>query len=91
MVRTSPDLESIRAVKNGNVYPCFYPYAGGRPQDRNLFNVIYMAKVLYPDEFADLDLEEEGNEIFEAFLGVDGVFTEYADWLVWPREYLEVQ
>jgi iron complex transport system substrate-binding protein len=24
-------------------------------------------------------------------LGVDGVFTEYADYLVWPREYLNSQ
>jgi len=49
---------------------------------------LYMAKVLHPDLFEDLDLEMEGNEIFEAFLGVDGVFSEYADYLVWPREYL---
>ena len=29
--------------------------------------------------------------LFEAFLGVDGVFTQYADWLEWPREYLDTQ
>jgi iron complex transport system substrate-binding protein len=51
--------------------------------------MMYMAKLLHPEEFKDLDLEIEGNEIFKAFLGVDGVFTEYADYLVWPREYLK--
>jgi len=90
-VLTSPDLQSIAAVQNGNVYNCFYPHCRGRPPDRSLLNMIYMAKVLHPDEFEDLDLENEGNEIFEAFLGVDGVFSEYADYLVWPREYLNAQ
>ena len=90
-IRTSEDLQSIPAVQNDNVYNCFYPYSRGYPADRSLFNMIYIAKVLHPDKFADLDLEKEGNEIFEAFLGIDGVFTDYADYIVWPREYLEAQ
>ena len=91
IVRNAEDLQSIPAIQNDTVYNCFYPYCRGSPPDRSLFNMIYMAKVLHPDEFADLKLEKEGNEIFEAFLGVDGVFTEYADYLIWPREYLEAQ
>jgi iron complex transport system substrate-binding protein len=90
MVRTSPDLQTIRAIPD-DTYNCFYPYCRGSPPDRSLFNMMYMAKVLHPDEFNDLNLEKEGNEIFEAFLRVDGVFTEYADYLIWPREYLEAQ
>ena len=90
-IKNSPELASISAIKEGNVYNCFYPHCRGTPPDRNLLNMMYMAKVLYPEEFKDLDLEEEGNEIFMAFLGVDGVFTEYADYLVWPREYLDSQ
>ncbi len=87
-ILTSPDLQSIASVQNGNVYNCFSPHCRGRPPDRILCNMIYMAKLLHPDEFEDLDIEKEGNEIFKAFLGVDGVFTEYADYMVWPREYL---
>ncbi|HRW83215.1 MAG TPA: ABC transporter substrate-binding protein, partial [Methanothrix sp.] len=83
--------QSIAAVQNGNVYNCFYPHCRGRPPDRSLLNMVYMAKVLYPEEFGDVDMEAEGNEIFEAFLGVDGVFTEYADYLVWPRDWLNEQ
>jgi iron complex transport system substrate-binding protein len=90
-IKTSTELESIEAVKNGDVYNCFYPYCRGSPPDRSLFNMIYMAKLLHPDQFSDLDLEKEGNEIFKAFLGVDGVFTEYVDYLVWPREWLNAQ
>jgi iron complex transport system substrate-binding protein len=88
-IKNSPELASINAIKEGNVYNCFYPHCRGTPPDRNLFNMMYMAKVMYPEEFKDLDLEKEGNEIFKAFLGVDGVFSEYADYLVWPREYLD--
>ena len=88
-IKNSPELSSINAIKNGNVYNCFYPHCRGTPPDRNLLNMMYMAKVLHPEDFKDLDLEKEGNEIFKAFLGVDSVFTEYADYLVWPREYLD--
>ncbi len=90
-IMESPDLQSIAAVQNGNVYNCFYPHCRGRPPDRSLLNMVYMAKVLYPEEFGDVDMGAEGNEIFEAFLGVDGVFTEYADYLVWPRDWLNEQ
>jgi len=90
-ILTSPDLQSIAAVQNGNVYNCFYPHCRGCPPDRNLFNMIYMAKLLHPEEFKDIDLGDEGNEIFKTFLGVDGVFTEFADYLIWPREYLDSQ
>jgi iron complex transport system substrate-binding protein len=90
-IMNSPELQSINAIKNGNVYNCFYPHCRGKPPERNLLNMLYMAKVLHPEEFKDLDLEKEGNEIFEVFLGVDGVFTEFADYMVWPREYLDSQ
>jgi len=87
-IKSSPDLASIKAIKDGNVYDCFSPHCRGTPPDRSLLNMIYMAKLLHPNEFKDLDVEKEGNRIFKAFLGVDNVFTEYADYLVWPREYL---
>ena len=91
MIMDSDDLKTVGAVQDNHVHNCFYPYCRGRPPDRSLFNMMYMAKLLHPDEFADLDLEVEGNEIFEAFLGVDCVFTQYADWLEWPRAYLDMQ
>jgi len=90
-VLNSPELQSVKAVQEGRVYTIFPVYSYGYPHDKNLLNVILIAKILYPDKFADLDLENEGNEIFEAFVGVDGVFTDYANDLVWPREYLNSQ
>lgn len=90
-IRESPELQSIAAVQNENVYNCFYPHCRGMPMEKSLLNMVYMAKVLHPDEFKDLNLEEEGNKIMKAFLGVDGVFSEYADYLIWPREFIDSQ
>jgi iron complex transport system substrate-binding protein len=91
-VLNDPDYQDITAVKNGDVYLVPLVHIAGSPQDMNLFNLIYLAKLLHPEEFEDLDVEEEGNEIFKRFLRVDGLFTEYvtcnADWL---REWLDEQ
>ncbi|MDN7024972.1 iron ABC transporter substrate-binding protein [Methanoculleus sp. FWC-SCC1] len=85
-ILAAPELQSIKAIQEGRVYNVFYPHCRGRPQDRNLLNVLYMARILYPDKFADLDMEQEGNEIMTAFLGVDGVYSAYADYLTFPRD-----
>ena len=90
-VLLDPDLQTVNAVKNESVYYCMSPHCYGKPADRILTNTLYLAKLFHPDEFKDMDLEKEGNEIFEAFLGVDGLFSENADYLVWMREYLDSQ
>ena len=90
-VLLDPDLQLINAVKNESVYFTIYPYCLGTPQDKNLVATMYLAKLLHPDKFKDLDVEEEGNKIMKRFLGVDGLFSEYADYTVWMREWLESQ
>lgn len=84
-VLNAPELQSLKAVQEGRVYNVFYPYCCGSPHDKNLLNVFYMAKILHPDKFADIDMEKEGNEIMTAFLGVDGVYSAYADYLEFPH------
>ena len=91
LILSDSDLQTVNAVKNESVYYTLYPYCRGRPQDRNIVAVLYTAKILYPDKFPDLDVEEEGNEIYERFLGVDGLFSEYAIYLQWLREWLDEQ
>ncbi|WP_048181512.1 iron ABC transporter substrate-binding protein [Methanosarcina siciliae] len=85
-VMETPELSGIPAVKNGNVYDCFYPYSRGRPLDRSLLNMMYMAKCLHPEEFKDLDLEKEGNDIYKKLFGVDGVFTAITDYQEFPKD-----
>jgi iron complex transport system substrate-binding protein len=91
IVLSDPDLQTINAVKNKKVYYTPYAYCRGRPHDKNLVTTVYLAKLLHPDKFEDLDVEEEGNEIMKGFLGVDGLFSEYADYTIWMREFLEAQ
>nr|WP_321498536.1 ABC transporter substrate-binding protein [uncultured Methanolobus sp.] len=85
-VMETPELSDIPAVRNNQVYDCFYPYCRGRPIDRSLLNLFYMAKRLHPEEFSDIDMEAEGNEIFKQLLGVDGMFTELAEYQTFAKE-----
>ena len=90
-VLSDPDLQSINAVKNRAVYPTPYAYCRGTPADKNLAAAFYLGKLFHPEKFKDMDVEEEGNEIYERFLGVDGLYTEYADLMAWMREWLDSQ
>ena len=91
LVLSDPELQIVNAVKNESVYYSLYPYCCGMPVDRNLANTVYLAKLFHPDKFKNLDVEEEGNEIYKRFLGVDGLFTELADSAAWMREWLDSQ
>ena len=90
-VLEDPDFQTLNAVKNESVYYHIFPYCCGTPLHRNLADMMYIAKVLHPDKFKDLDVEKEGNEIYERLLGVDGLFSEYADTIGWLREGLDEQ
>ena len=90
-ILSDPHLQTINAVKNHSVYNIIYPYSSGMPHHRNLANMVYMAKLFYPEKFNDLDVEKEGNEIYKLFYKVDGLFSEHADYMVWMREYLDSQ
>ena len=76
-ILNDPDFQTISAVKNQNVYPtpgAFY-FLGPDPP-RAIWETLYTAKLFHPEKFKDLDLEEEGNELFGRFYGVDGLWTE---------------
>jgi len=83
-ILNAPELQSIKAIKEEKVYNTFYPNCRGSPHDRNLINMFYIGKLLYPDKFKDIDMETEGNAIMKKFLGVDGVYTDYMNYLQFP-------
>jgi ABC-type Fe3+-hydroxamate transport system substrate-binding protein len=83
-ILASPELQSITAVKEKKVYKVLYPNCRGVPHDRNLINMFYMAKLLYPDKFTHIDINTEGDAIMKKFLGIDGAFTEYSEYLQFP-------
>ncbi|NQE04692.1 hypothetical protein C5S32_02365 [ANME-1 cluster archaeon GoMg1] len=77
-VLSDPDLWSIPAVANEKVYYTKGFQFGWDPAT-GVIECFYMAKLFHPDEFADLDVEEEGNEILEEVYGVDGIWTEMTE------------
>jgi iron complex transport system substrate-binding protein len=81
LVRTDfekdPDFfEILTAVQNGDLYQCpnnTYYYSN---LEIPIVNCYYIASLLYPEQFADIDFEEKANEIFKFFLGVDDYLSE---------------
>jgi iron complex transport system substrate-binding protein len=71
---THPGLEVTKAVKEGKVYTVFGPY-----QSHNLIQMVaetyYMAKLLHPDKFQDLDVEKEANKMFKEVYGADDLYN----------------
>ena len=66
----NPDFyNSLTAVKEGRVYSqiSFRSYAVNL--DTMLADGYYVAATLYPEQFADLDIEEKAGEIFTELLG----------------------
>lgn len=63
--------EQLTAVREGRVYSqiSFRSYASNL--DMALADTYYAASVLYPEQFADMNLEEKMAEIFDTFLGED--------------------
>ena len=75
VILSDPRLQTVNAVKNHKVYYTL-GLCRGWDYPRVLTETVYMAKLFHPEEFEDLDLEVEGNEIFERFYHVDGLWTE---------------
>jgi iron complex transport system substrate-binding protein len=77
-VLSDPDLQSVSAVKNEDVYYT-KGYLHGWDPATAVCEVFYMAKLFHPEEFGDLDVEEEGNEILKKVYGADGLWTEITE------------
>lgn len=68
-------VRATKAVKNDNVYPT-RGHMRGWDIATEAAEVFYLAKILYPDKFVDIDVEKEGNEILEKFYGIKGLYSD---------------
>ncbi|KMY22587.1 hypothetical protein ACU19_09230 [Actinobaculum suis] len=68
-------FESLRAVQNDEVYTMPSSNHMGPNVTYHLINAYHAGKVLYPEQFADVELAEKAGEIMEKMLGQD-FFTE---------------
>ena len=67
---SNPDyFHSLTAVQNGEVYtmPSFNNYSTNITYC--IMNAYHAGKILYPEQFADVDLEAKSTEIMNKFLG----------------------
>ena len=62
-------FDSCKAWENGEVYLQMAYNAYYTNYETALINTWYIAKVVYPDLFADIDMTQKTNEITQAFLG----------------------
>lgn len=77
-ILSDPDLKSITAVRDGAVYYTKAFQFGWDPAI-GVTESFYMAKLLYPEKFADLNVEETGNEILKEVYGTDGIWTSLSE------------
>ena len=74
LLEVHPGLEVTKAVKEGKVYQIFGPYHAW-----DLIQVVaetyYIAKILHPDKFQDLDVEKEANKMFKEVYGADDLYN----------------
>ena len=64
-------FNSLRAVRNGNVYTMPSTNSAGPNITYLLMNAYYAGKVLFPDEFSNVDFRGKSSEIMQMMLGLD--------------------
>ncbi|MGB7294732.1 MAG: ABC transporter substrate-binding protein [Candidatus Aminicenantales bacterium] len=80
-------LRSVRAVRSKKVHYTFGFWYWWDPAGV-LAETIYLAKLFHPEKFRSLDLEKEGNAIFEKFYRKENVFStllrtlDFNDWTI---------
>jgi iron complex transport system substrate-binding protein len=75
-------LRGVKAVEDKRVFLC--PVGGfwwDRPSPEAVLGITWLAKALYPEQCADLDLEDLAKEFFKRFYGYDLSTTEYEAFL----------
>ena len=78
-------FNGITAIKNGDVYIMPYGIAGWDDDYEIGICVVMLAKLMYPDLFADVDVWEIAQDFYSRFLGVE--ITE-DDWLlIHPHDF----
>ncbi|MCX8126706.1 MAG: ABC transporter substrate-binding protein, partial [Dehalococcoidia bacterium] len=85
-VLNDPRMKETSAVKNRRVYYTL-GMSSGWHYDRVLTETTYMAKLMHPGLFKDIDAKKEGDEIFQKFYGVPGLWTDYGNFEGWINYY----
>ncbi|RLG34777.1 hypothetical protein DRN97_01590 [Methanosarcinales archaeon] len=74
LLEVHPGLEVTKAVKEGKVYTIFGPWFCWDLIQMPV-ETYYMAKLLHPNKFQDLDVEKEANRMFKEVYGADDLYN----------------
>lgn len=84
-----PAFQTIAAVKNNQVFYSRSFMKGWDPA-MGVCEVLYLAKLFYPELYRNLDVENESNEILERFYRVSGLYTDllkHSQIHHWPKRF----
>ncbi len=68
-MKNDPSYRELAAVKNGEVYTINPHTAMNVNHETTLANAYYIGKILYPEQFADIDPAKKADEIYEFVVG----------------------
>jgi iron complex transport system substrate-binding protein len=68
-LKTNPAYAGLKAVKNGNVYGVLPYNFYSTNYETVLADAYYIGKILYPDQFSDVDPQQKADEIYTMFVG----------------------
>ena len=67
-VKSNEQLQNVKAVDNDKLYLCpIGTFWWDRPAPEAILGITWLAKTLYPDEFADIDLESITKDFYTRF------------------------
>ena len=69
-LKMDPGLGVLQAVKNNELYALPSIGQWSLPIPQSAMGILWLSKKLYPEEFADINLDEEVDSYYEQFFGV---------------------
>lgn len=70
-LQTDQSYKTLAAAKTGEVYTVNPDISAGANYETQLVNAYYIGKVLYPEQFADIDLAIKADQIYNNVVGGD--------------------
>lgn len=70
-LKNDVSYKTLTAVKTGEIYTVNPDISAGANYETQLVNAYYIGKVLYPEQFADIDLAKKADEIYNKVVGGD--------------------
>ncbi len=74
-LQTDPSYQELDAVKTGEIYAVNPHTSMGTNHETSMANAYYIGKLLYPEQFADIDPEKMADEIY-SFMDGAPVFSQ---------------